>query len=147
MKLAFFFLLLLGTCAFGGEPLTVVKSYEEFAAQGLKADVLYYGGKVGALRVESIDPVKKLPEWMQAFYLAKRNAETAEPEYEFDMSKPDRVSAFIGWNETKADWVLIIGPDLREFDTFKGKKYLAISVNDLIAWRGHEQGETKPSAK
>jgi len=147
VKLALILLLLPGICVFGGEPLTVVKSYEEFAAQGLEAGVLHYKGRVVALGVKSVDPKKRLPEWMQAFYVTKRDAESAEPLYEFDMSSPDRVGAFFSWNETKEDWVLVIGPRLGEFDTFTGKKYPAISVNDLIKWRGSERDELESYVK
>ena len=137
MKLALLALLLIASAALGGEPLTVVSRYEEFAAHGLKADVFYNKGKVMALGVESVDPAKRLPDWMQAFYVAKRDAETAQPLYSFDMNKPNRVGAFFGWSETDADLVLIIGPRLRDGQTFKGKQYLAIAVKDLISWRGN----------
>jgi hypothetical protein len=125
--------------AFAGEPLTVVKTYEEFAAYGLKADVIYdKNQKIMAINVEAVDPAKKLPDWMQAFYVAPRDAQTARPTYVFDMAKPNRVGAFMGWMAGKSDLVFIVGPSLREGQTFTGKQYLAISADDLIAWRGHK---------
>lgn len=136
MKLIILALCLLRACPLSAEPLKVVASYDDFAAHGLRADVKQRDGRVFALLVESSDPAKILPEWMQAFYVARRDATTARPSYEFDMTKPNRVGAFIGWAETKADLVLIIGPLLREGERFQDKQYLAISASDLINWRG-----------
>lgn len=143
-SLVLFLLFLLGFGAFAGEPVTVVTRYDEFAAHGLEADVMYHEGKVMALTVKSVDRAKKPPAWMQAFYVSKGDAETAMLYYDFAGGS---VGAFIGWSENQPDSVLIIGPKLRDRETFKGKQYVAIKVNDLIAWRGRNKKEVKATDK
>jgi hypothetical protein len=147
MKFSLLLFLLFSTATFAGESVTVVKNYHDLAAHGLQADVIYNNGLVVAISVKAAVADKKLPDWMEAFYIAAPDAETAKPTYIFDMTKPNRVGVFIGWTEMKTDHVLIIGPLLRDGQTFKGTKYLAISVNDLIAWRGHKQGHPQTPAR
>lgn len=126
------------------EDLSVVGSYEEFAAAGLNADVTYYKGKVMALGVKAADPKVVLPDWMQAFYVLPRNRNRGHASYIFDMRKPNRIGAFIGWSEEGTEnMVLLVGPTLREGETFDDKKYIAISTADLIRWRGHKSAEEK----
>lgn len=133
-------LLLLSTvCAFGAEPLRLVKKYEELAAHGLKASLLRHDGTVAGIRVNAVDPQKKLPAWMQALYLASRDGEARDVLYEFDMARPNRVQAFFGWSETQRGSLIIIGPVLPGRESFKDGSYLAIPADDLITWLEDEK--------
>ena len=124
--------------------IKVVERYEDFAATGLKADVKYYKGKVLSLGVKAVDPKVVLPEWMQAFYVLRRDHNRGHALYIFDMTQPDRVGATIGWTERGTEnVVLLIGPRLQEGDTFDGKTYIAISAADLIRWRGRKAADQK----